>query len=70
MRTTHRTTMDPPPVLGLPAEQPMPPTGCGRCAGLVEERARARAAGDWSQVSDFNVAIRAHHRPRRKRRNA
>jgi hypothetical protein len=68
--TNPKTTMDPPPVLGLPAEQPVPPTDCERCARLVEERARARAAGDWSQVSDCNVAIRAHHRPRRKRRKA
>ncbi|MFD9256810.1 hypothetical protein [Streptomyces bottropensis] len=68
MSTVQKTTMDPPVELGLPAEEPMPPADCEHCARLAEQRTTARAADDLSRVSDLNVAIRAHHRPRRKTR--
>ena len=58
--------MDPPPLLGLPLDEPVPPADCGVCAALVKQRAEARARDDGSRVSDLNVEIRAHHEPRRK----
>lgn len=67
-RPARQTTMDPPPFLELPREEPVPPADCERCARLVEQRAVARAADDGSLVSDCNVLIRAHHQPRRKAR--
>lgn len=67
-RPASQTTMDPPPFLGLPHEEPVPPADCERCARLTEQRAAARAADDGSRVSDCNVLIRAHHQPRRKAR--
>lgn len=62
--------MDPPPLLGLPLDEPVPPADCDVCAALVRQRAEARARGDLSRVSDHNVEIRNHHHrpPRRKRR--
>ncbi|MGW0705805.1 hypothetical protein ACWD4G_07530 [Streptomyces sp. NPDC002643] len=66
--TSRPTTMDPPPLLGLPPEEPKPPADCEPCAARVRERSEARSEGDWSQVSDMNVLIRRHHPPRRKRR--
>lgn len=69
--TDPQTTMDPPPLLGLPPDEPVPPPDCGVCAALVRQRAEARARGDLSRVSDYNVEIRNHHRPPRlKRRKA
>ncbi|QFR01113.1 hypothetical protein F9278_38535 [Streptomyces phaeolivaceus] len=69
--TNPHTTMDPPPFLGLPPEEPVPPADCEVCAELASRRAEARAQGDLSRVSDCNVGIRNHHRPpRRKRRTA
>ncbi|MEH0428862.1 hypothetical protein QBB34_21505 [Streptomyces stelliscabiei] len=67
-RSPRQTTMDPPPLLGLPSEEPVPPADCGVCAALVKERSAARARDDLSRVSDLNVEIRAHHAPRRKQR--
>lgn len=67
-RPARQTTMDPPPLLGLPNEEPVPPADCERCAKLVEQRTAARAVDDGSRVSDCNVLIRAHHQPRRKAR--
>ncbi|MDX2692972.1 hypothetical protein [Streptomyces ipomoeae] len=67
--TSRITTMEPPPLLGLPPEEPVPPADCEPCARLVELRAAARAKDDGSRVSDMNVLIRRHHpQPRRKRR--
>lgn len=64
-----RTTMDDPPIgLTLPLPEPSTPTDCEVCASLVRQRTEARARGDMSRVSDFNVEIRNHHQPRRKRR--
>lgn len=65
-RPARQTMMDPPPLLQLPDEEPVPPADCERCTRLAEERAAARAADDGSRVSDCNVLIRAHHQPRRK----
>ncbi|WP_215456695.1 hypothetical protein [Streptomyces sp. ATCC 21386] len=67
-RLPQQTTMDPPPLLALPREDPVPPADCERCAKLAEQRAAARAADDGSRVSDCNVLIRAHHPARRKAR--
>ncbi|MFF5361024.1 hypothetical protein ACFY4I_16775 [Streptomyces scabiei] len=67
-RPARRTTMDPPPFLGLPREEPVPPADGERCARLAEQRAAARAENDRSRVTDFNVLIRAHHPQRRKAR--
>lgn len=65
---TSHTTMDSPVTLGLPPDDPTPPADCGVCAALAKQRAEARARGDMSRVSDFNVEIRNHHPARRKRR--
>lgn len=67
-RPPRQTTMDPPPYLGLPREEPVPLADCERCARLAEQRTAARAADDGSRVSDCNVLIRAHHPARRKTR--
>ncbi|MEU5192740.1 hypothetical protein AB0G86_01580 [Streptomyces scabiei] len=67
-RPPRQTTMDPPPYLELPGEEPVPPADCARCARLAEQRTAARAADDWSRVSDCNVLIRARHPARRKAR--
>ena len=66
--TDCHTTMEQPPLLALPLDEPVPPSDCGVCAALVRERAEARARDDGSRVSDLNVEIRAHHTPRQKRR--
>lgn len=58
-----QTTMDEPTVLSLPRADPEPPADCGVCAALVRQRSEARARGDLSRVSDFNVEIRNHHEP-------
>ncbi|MFF7763129.1 hypothetical protein [Streptomyces griseorubiginosus] len=63
-----RTDMDPAPALGLPLDEPDPPADCGVCASLAEQREVAAAAGDLSRVSDCNVEIRNHHKPRCRRR--
>ncbi|MEI5522334.1 hypothetical protein WB401_32935 [Streptomyces brasiliscabiei] len=67
-RPARRTTMDPPPFLGLPCEEPVPPADCERCARLAEQRASARAEDDRSRVTDCNVLIRAHHPQRSQAR--
>ncbi|MBZ3900622.1 hypothetical protein J8M51_02940 [Streptomyces scabiei] len=61
-------TMDPPPFLGLPPAEPQPTADCRVCADWARQRGEARARDDFSRVSDFNVLIRGHHPPRRKRR--
>ncbi|MEI5523600.1 hypothetical protein WB401_20050 [Streptomyces brasiliscabiei] len=59
------TTMDGPPIgPALPREEPVPPADCEACGKLVGQRAKAKAEGDWSRVSDCNVLIRTHHPPR------
>ncbi|WP_245608020.1 hypothetical protein [Streptomyces hokutonensis] len=55
--------MDPPPVLGLPLAEPMPPADCGVCAALARQRTEATRDGDLSRATDCNVEIRNHHRP-------
>lgn len=62
------TTMDPSPALGLPLDEPEPPADCEVCTALATQRAVAAEAGDLSRVSDCNVEIRNHHRPRATRR--
>ncbi|WBB59298.1 hypothetical protein O7599_27515 [Streptomyces sp. WMMC500] len=42
----------------LPDAAPAP--GCTRCAQMADDRTAARAAGDYSAVSDANVLIRRH----------
>lgn len=64
----RQTIPEPPVTIGLPLDEPTPPDDCGVCAALVRQRAEARARGDLSRVSDFNVEIRNHHPARRKRR--
>ncbi|MFW6693671.1 hypothetical protein [Streptomyces sp. MAR4 CNX-425] len=44
----------------FPDPDPAPVPGCGRCAQLADDRTAARAAGDYSAVSDANVLIRRH----------
>lgn len=68
VRSVRKTTMDPPVILGLPHDEPIPPADCGVCAALARQRTEARARGDMSGVSDFNVEIRNHHPARQKRR--
>lgn len=60
--------MDPPPLLELPLDEPVPPPDCGVCAALVRQRSEAKARDDLSRASDCNVEIRNHHPARRKRR--
>lgn len=47
-------------LLGTPATPPVPTPRCVVCASLDGQRAQARAAGDYSRVSDCNVRMRAH----------
>jgi hypothetical protein len=62
---SRRTTMSPPPVLGLLPPEPDPVADCAKCRDLARQREEARAARDGSRVSDCNVLIRAHpHGPR------
>jgi hypothetical protein len=44
----------------FPVPDATPSADCGRCAELAEKRTAARAAGDYSAVSDANVLIRRH----------
>jgi len=54
--------------LDLPLPDPPEPLeDCGVCQALVKQRKQARAAGDWSRVTNCNVGIRNHHRARRWR---
>ncbi|RDG36625.1 hypothetical protein [Streptomyces corynorhini] len=49
--------------LPLPAPvqaDPVPVEGCLGCAELASVRARARAVGDMTTVSDCNVHLRRH----------
>lgn len=64
----QQTAPEPPVILGLPPEDPVPPADCGVCAALVKQRSEAKDGGDLSRVSDLNIEIRNHHQPRRKRR--
>lgn len=53
-----------PRYLQPPASPPQPVPGCGKCATLDAERARATRTGDYSAVSDCNVRMRTHeHTP-------
>lgn len=52
--------MRPPVELGVPEPEPQPVPGCDVCRALADQREVARAAGDWSRVSDINVELRAH----------
>ncbi|MFJ8191100.1 hypothetical protein ACIQ8D_15205 [Streptomyces sp. NPDC096094] len=63
--TTRQTTMAEPVDLGLPLDEPQPRAGCDVCGALAEQRAAARASGDHSKVSDLNVEMRNHHKPKR-----
>ncbi|ARF55822.1 hypothetical protein B1H19_18000 [Streptomyces gilvosporeus] len=46
--------------LGEPASEPVPVAGCDVCGALVEQRAKAYAAGDKSKATDCNVEMRRH----------
>ncbi|MBM7091042.1 hypothetical protein JTP67_21360 [Streptomyces sp. S12] len=54
------TTMDDPVNLPLPPEWPQPRPDCARCADLARQRDEARAAADFSRVTDCNVRMRSH----------
>ncbi|PWJ07906.1 hypothetical protein DKG34_10900 [Streptomyces sp. NWU49] len=56
--TKRVKTMEAAPVLGLPLPDPEPAPGCKNCQGWARRRETARAAGNWTRVSDFNVLIR------------
>ncbi|MFD4760916.1 hypothetical protein ACFWOJ_19090 [Streptomyces sp. NPDC058439] len=59
---TEPTRYSTPPIelpLNLDRE-PDPAPGCAGCAELVAVRDRARAVGDWTSVSDYNVFMRRH----------
>ncbi len=43
-----------------PVREPAPVEGCPGCAELASLRARARAGGDMTTVSDCNVLLRRH----------
>lgn len=47
-------------LLQMPAVPPKPTPCCVVCASLDKQRSKARAAGDYSRVSDCNVRMRAH----------
>jgi hypothetical protein len=47
-------------LLSEPPTQPKPTPGCVICANLTKQRIAAKAAGDYSLVSDCNVGLRAH----------
>ncbi|MCT7353612.1 hypothetical protein N4P33_15730 [Streptomyces sp. 15-116A] len=53
-------SLEEPPLLGMPLEEPQPPADCPRCQALARRRSTARASGDLSRVSDCNVGIRNH----------
>ncbi|MEU9700044.1 hypothetical protein [Streptomyces sp. NPDC047981] len=57
-----KTTPAGPVQVSLPAEQPGAVPGCRECLGLAVKRANAWSVGDYSKVSDANVALRAHLR--------
>jgi hypothetical protein len=46
--------------LQVPTPPPEPKPGCTLCASLDEQRRKARAEGDYSQVSDCNIRLRNH----------
>ncbi|MEV0370772.1 hypothetical protein AB0I10_13225 [Streptomyces sp. NPDC050636] len=54
--------------LGEPSSEPMAVAGCDVCAALADQRAAARANGDESKVTDYNVEIRDHPHPTREGR--
>ncbi|MEU4268678.1 hypothetical protein [Streptomyces sp. NPDC026092] len=60
--STPKTTMAGPVQVSLPLEQPEAVSGCRECLGLAVKRANAWSMGDYSKVSDVNVALRAHLR--------
>lgn len=68
IRNSQQSLPEPPLTLGDPLDEPTPPDDCGVCAALAVQRGEARARGDMSRVSDFNVEIRNHHPARRKQR--
>ncbi|MGW0865726.1 hypothetical protein [Streptomyces sp. NPDC002611] len=49
-----------PAYLGEQLPEPQPVHGCAKCGALARQREHARAAGDRSGVSDYNVQIRRH----------
>ncbi len=57
--------LSPPPAVHPPLDPPRPVLGCAQCAALVQQRAEARAAGDFSRVSDCHVLMRRHARQAR-----
>ncbi|MFJ3277238.1 hypothetical protein [Streptomyces halstedii] len=61
-----KTTMTAPVHLVDPPEPPKPHKDCDVCGALVEERAEAARAGDWSKVTDVNVEIGRHRAGRRR----
>ncbi|MFE5073240.1 hypothetical protein [Streptomyces halstedii] len=62
-----KTTMAAPVHLVDPPEPPKPHKDCDVCGALVEERAKAARAGDWSKVTDVNVEIGRHRAGRRRK---
>ncbi|MFD5656901.1 hypothetical protein [Streptomyces hirsutus] len=58
--TEPLTTMEDPPLLGMPLPEPEPARGCRHCQYWVRQRAAARRTGDGARVSDCNVQIRRH----------
>lgn len=64
----RQTTPNAPLDLPLPEPWPAPHPDCDVCAALARDRLAARAAADYSKVSDLNIEIRAHQDPHRRRR--
>lgn len=60
--STPKTTMDGPVRVTLPSAPPDPVSGCRECLRYAVARANATSVGDYSQVSDVNVGLRAHGR--------
>lgn len=60
--STPKTTMDGPVHVTLPSAPPDPVSGCRACLRYAVARANATSVGDYSQVSDVNVALRVHLR--------
>ena len=58
MSEQRAKTMEPAPALGAPLPDAEPAPDCKDCQAWARQRARARAGGDFTQVSDCNVLIR------------
>ncbi len=52
--------MDPPITLSDPTRPPVPVAGCGACAALDEQRAKAEATGDIRRATKCEDQVGRH----------